>query len=130
MTVEVLLASLLLLVIAVPHVLPLQRVTPSSAAAVWFLALCLRAVAAVGGAFYLLFYFPRTDHFVTASNLCLDRAVAGTHVHVSSEPFVYTGVAVPALLLSASLLGTAFGRVRTRLYARRLGTQLSSGDGP
>jgi bla regulator protein blaR1 len=130
MTIEVLVASLLVLVIAVPHLLPLQRVTPSSAAAVWFLALCLRAVAAVGGAFYLLFYFPRTDHFVTASNLCLDKAVAGTHVHVSSEPLAYAGVAVPALLLSASLLGTAFVLVRARLYARRLVRQLAIGDGP
>jgi Zn-dependent protease with chaperone function len=97
---------------------------------VWFLALCLRAVAAVGGACYLLFYFPRTDHFVTLSNLCFDRAVASTHVHVSSEPVVYAAAALPALLLAASLLGSALVLLRARLYAGRLVKRLAIGDGP
>jgi Zn-dependent protease with chaperone function len=131
MTVELFLASVLVAAIAVPHFLPLQRVTPSSAAAVWFLALCLRAVAAAGAAFYLLFFFPQTDHFVTLTNLCFDKAAVGnTHVHVSAEPFVYAATGLPAILLSFSVLGTAFVLLRARLYARRLVKRLAIGDGP
>jgi hypothetical protein len=132
MSLELVLATLLVAAIAVPHLLPLQRVTPSSAAAVWFLALCLRAFTAAGAAFYLLFYFPETDRFAGLSDLCFDRnlPLIGVHVHMSALPFVYAAAAIPALVLAVSLLGTGSVLLRSRLYARRLVKQLAIGDGP
>jgi Zn-dependent protease with chaperone function len=130
MTVELFLAAVLVGAMAVPHLLPLHRVTPSSAAAVWFLALCLRAFTAAGAAFYLLFYFPETDRFAGLSDLCFDRTVIGVHIHVSALPLVHIAAAVPALVLSASLIGTASVLLRARLYARGLVKRLAIGDGP
>ncbi|HXD59794.1 MAG TPA: hypothetical protein VN606_17845, partial [Thermoleophilaceae bacterium] len=79
---EVLVIVLLATTLAAPHVLPLERVAPSSAAAVWFLALCLRAVTAVGAAFYLLTYFPQTDRFVALSDWCFHHNVLSIQVHL------------------------------------------------
>jgi hypothetical protein len=132
MSLEVVLASLLAVAIAAPHLAPLQRVAPSSAAAVWFLALCLRAFTAAAAAFYLLFYFPQTARFAGLSDICLDTVlpVVHLHVHVSALPFAYGAAAIPALLLSSSLLGTASVLLRARLYAHRLVKRLAIGNGP
>jgi Zn-dependent protease with chaperone function len=129
---ELLLAFLLVAAMATPHLLPLQRVAPSSAAAVWFLALCLRAFTAAATAFYLLFYFPHTDRFAGLSDLCFDRVVplVSVRVHVSGMPFVSAAAAIPALVLTASLLSTVWVQLRSRLDARRMVKRLAIGDGP
>ena len=52
------LAALLLAVIVLPHALPLERTTPSVAAAVWTAALALRALADLDVALYVVLYLP------------------------------------------------------------------------
>ena len=129
---EVLIASLLALSIAAPHVLPLQRVAPTSAAAVWFLALCLRALSASAVAFYLLVYMPQTDRFAAASDWCLDFTLpfVSTEVHFSALPVVQAAVALPATALAGSLLTAVSALVRARLHARRVVKRLAVGEGP
>jgi Zn-dependent protease with chaperone function len=132
MTVELILAFVLAGAVAAPHVLPLQRVTPSSAAAVWFLALCLRAFSAAAAAFYLLIYFPQTDRFVGMADRCIDFMVpvVSLHVHVPGLVVAYAAVAAPVLALALSLAAAASALLRARLYARRLVSRLAIGDGP
>jgi hypothetical protein len=127
---EVLVIVLLATTLAAPHVLPLERVAPSSAAAVWFLALCLRAVTAVGAAFYLLTYFPQTDRFVALGDWCFHHNVLSIQVHLPGTLVVRAATTLPALLLAASVLASGSLLLRARLYARRLLERRAIGDGP
>lgn len=49
--------------VGLPHILPLQRVAPVTASAVWLLALALRALVAVGAAVFLFLFLPQTSLF-------------------------------------------------------------------
>ncbi|MGZ4202829.1 MAG: hypothetical protein ACXVRH_12295 [Thermoleophilaceae bacterium] len=118
--------------IATPHLLPLQRVAPASAAAVWFLALCLRALGAAALAAYMLLYLPQTDRFAGAADLCISFTVPliGLHLHVPGLRLAQGAAIVPALLLVGSLAWAAFSLLRARIYAQRLVGKLAVGNGP
>ena len=132
MTAVVVLALLLAAAIAVPHALPLQRVAPVSAVAVWFLALCLRALAACAAAIYLLVYVPQTHAFASVSDWCLRVVfpVPAVRLHLSGIAVADVASSLPAVALVGSLVAAAFVLVRATLDARGLLKRLAIGDGP
>ena len=123
-------ALLLAGAVAVPHLLPLQRVAPASAVAVWFLALCLRAISACLAAVYLLVYLPQTHTFAAVSDWCLNLPLPDAVLHMPGLAVADIATSLPALALVGSLLTATWLLVRARLHARRLLAQLAIGNGP
>ena len=132
MTQHLAVAASLAALIALPHFLPLHRVAPTTAGAVWFLALGLRAIAAVGAAVYVLAYLPETALFAGAGDWCLHLAlpVGSISVHVPGLRLARAIAVVPTLALAASLAWTGFGLLRARRYTQRLVRKLAVGAGP
>src|ERR687888_43410 len=117
MALDLLVATCLMGCIATPHVAPLHRVAPVSAAAVWVLALCLRALVASATAVYMLVYLPQSPHFVGAADWCLHAAlpVASIHFHVPGLRVAHGVAVIPSLAVAVSLAWAAFGVVRARI---------------
>jgi hypothetical protein len=132
MALDLLVATCLTGFIATPHVAPLHRVAPVSAAAVWVLALCLRALVASATAVYMLVYLPQSPHFVGAADWCLHAAlpVASIHFHVPGLRVAHGIAVIPALALAASMGWAGFELLRARLYALRLVRRSAIGTGP
>jgi Zn-dependent protease with chaperone function len=117
--------------IAVPHLLPLERVTPLWAAALWAAALALRALTAVGLAVFVLVYLPMTDLFRVVAEWCLHDVlpVLAVHLGLSGHSLAHAASILPGLALAASVLWLAFGLIRAWLaLRRRLARAL--GEGP
>lgn len=117
--------------IAAPHLLPLHKVNPASAAAVWLGALALRALTAVGGAIFTFVYMPQTGVYDAVAHWCWHEAlpILATHLGLSGHPLVHAAVLLPALALAASVLWLLFGLARGWLSLRsRLARTL--GEGP
>jgi hypothetical protein len=127
-----LLAACLVALITLPHLLPLQRVAPTTAAAVWLLALSLRALAAVAAATYMLVYLPDTPRFMAADAWCVHFVVPllSIHIHLPGLRIAHGLVVIPTLVLAASLAAASWRRLRARFYAQRLVRRLGVGDGP
>ena len=116
--------------LGLPHVLPLHRAAPRTAAAVWLLALLLRAGLAVGIA---------TGAAIRLADVALVHALAGWCWHeilpdlparmdFGEHPVAHAVAALPALALGVSLLWLAFGYACAWLRLRRtLGRALGTG---
>lgn len=117
--------------IALPHLLPLHRVTPLLAAGVWLFALCLRALVAVGAALFVFLYLPRTGIYEAVAHWCVDEVLPllATHLGLSGHPLVHAAIVLPGLALAASLLWVAFGLARGWLALRRK-LREALGEGP
>jgi hypothetical protein len=120
--VELALAISLLTAILAAHALPLRRAAPLTAAAVWLLALALRALVAVGGAIYVFLYLPQTEVFDAAVAWCWHELLpaVGGELWLSEHPVGHTLVALPAVALVGSLLWLLFGLMRGWLGLRRI----------
>ena len=70
-----LLASLVLLGIALPHALPLQRARPVPAAAIWASALILRTLTAISVCGYLIVLLPQTTLFDALTHWCWENVL-------------------------------------------------------
>ena len=117
--------------VALPHLLPLHRVTPSLAALVWISALALRALIAIGGAIFVLVYLPQTGIYDAVAHWCWHEAlpVVATHLGLSGHPLIHAAIVLPGLTLAASLLWLLFGLVRAWL-ALRAKLRDPVGEGP
>jgi Zn-dependent protease with chaperone function len=128
---EVGIAAALAAAIATPHALPLQRVAPLLAAAVWINALLLRAAVAVGGAIFLFLYLPQSALFEAVARWCWHEVVPllAVHLGLSGEPLAHAAHALPTLALAASVMWLVVGLARAWVGLRR---QLRGalGDGP
>jgi hypothetical protein len=128
---EIAIAGALAVAIAAPHAVPLQRVGPLIAAAVWVNALLLRAVVALGGPVFVFVYFPHTALFETVARWCWHNVVPllATHLGFSGHPVAHAAHILPTLALAASLMWLILGLARAGVALRR---QLRSalGDGP
>jgi len=119
-TVDLLLVALM--GAGIPHLLPLRRVTPVSAAAIWLSALSLRALAIVLGLGWLILFFPGTSMFDALTHWCWRHVVSGG---VNGHDVGHVTTLVPAALGTLSLLsvGLALRRggrvVRSRLARAR-----------
>ncbi len=117
--------------IVLPHLVPLQRVTPAVAAVVWLCALSLRALVAIGGALFVFVYMPQTGVYEAVANWCLHEVlplIAG-HLGLSGHPLVHAAIIVPGLALAASVLWLLFGLTRGWLLVRAK-LRRALGEGP
>ena len=130
-TVELVALVALPAAIAVPHLLPLHRVNPASAAAVWLAALALRALTAIGGAIFAFVYLPQTGVYDAVAHWCWHEAlpILATHLGLSGHPLIHAAVLLPGLALATSVLWLLFGMARGWLVLR---TNLARavGEGP
>jgi Zn-dependent protease with chaperone function len=111
-------ALLLLAALALPSALPLDRVNPAAAAAVWLAALGLRAVLVLGVALAALLLLPATPLF--------ERVAEGS----SGEPVAHLAALAPPGLVALSLIVFLAGLVRGGLVLRRELSRRSLGRGP
>lgn len=129
--VEVGAAVILPTAIAVPHLLPLHKVKPATAATVWLAALALRALTALGGALFIFVYLPQTGVYDAVAHWCWHEAlpILATHLGFSGHPVIHAAILLPGLALAASVLWLLFGLARGWLLLR---TRLSRtlGEGP
>ncbi len=117
--------------IVVPHLLPLHKVNPASAAAVWLAALALRALTAIGGAIFAFVYLPQTGVYDAVAHWCWHEAlpILATHLGLSGHPLIHAAVLLPGLAVAASVLWLLFGLARGWLLLRARLTR-TLGEGP
>lgn len=117
--------------VALPHLLPLQRVTPCLAALVWICTLGLRALVAIGGAVFVLVYLPQTGVYDAVAHWCWHEALplVATHLGLSGHPLIHAATVLPGLALAASVLWLLFGLMRAWL-ALRAKLRHAVGEGP
>lgn len=124
-------ASTLVLALLLPHLLPLQRVTPVTAGAVWLAALLLRSVLASCAAILMLAWLPQTAGFAWLAGLTWHRLAGATpHIDLSGDPLAHAAAILPAALLALSIVAFLGAMALT---ARRLGErvrQRTVGEGP
>lgn len=107
----------LLVALALPHALPLERVSPAAAAAVWLAALGLRAVLVLGLALAALLILPATPLF---------ERVEEWSVH----PVAHAAALAPPALLALSVVAFVAGLARGGAVLRRELARRSLGLGP
>ena len=118
--------------VALPHVLPLERVAPASSAAVWLLALGLRATVAVGAAVFVFLYLPRAGLVHVATHWCFDTLLPmlADHLGLRGHSLADLASLLPGLTLAASVLWVAFGLARAAVGLRLLLRRRAQGRGP
>ncbi len=118
--------------ISVPHLLPLGRLSPGTAAAVWLLALALRALTVVGAVVFLLVSLPESTFFEAVARWCLHELwpLLVTALGLSGHSLADAAVVLPALVLAASMLWLGFGAVRAAVALRRYLHERQYGRGP
>jgi len=120
-----------LVLVALPHVFPLQRVAPMTAAAGWLSALAIRAAVAVGAAVFVFVHVPQTDLARAIADWCWHRVlpVLTDALGFSGHPVSHAAVALPALTLAASVMWLSFGLLRGWFALRRT-LRRTLGPGP
>jgi Zn-dependent protease with chaperone function len=125
------LALVLPAAIVAPHVIPLHRVTPVWAAAVWLAVLALRALVAAGVAIFVFVDLPQTGVFRALAGWCLHEVIPllAVHLGVSGHPLAHAAAIVPGLVLAASLLSLLVGLARGWVAVRH-SLARALGEGP
>ena len=118
---EVAFALGLVAAVASPHLLPLRRVAPGTAAALWLISLWLRALVALGLAVFIFAFLPQTPLFDQVARWCLHNVapILSDHLGLSGHPVAHGAMILPGLALTASLLWMLFGLARAALALRR-----------
>lgn len=128
----ILLALLVVVAVLLPHVVPLRRVAPATAATLWGVALGLRALTSVFVALYLVLFLPATALFDAMTHWCWHTIIpiATTHLGVAGHRVGDAVSIFPIFLLAASAISLTFGLVRAARSVRRLITRDAVGRGP
>ena len=118
--------------VCVPHVLPLHRVAPRTAATIWLLGLWLRALLTTATAIFFFVYLPQTHLFEEVARWCLQNVlpILSGHLGFSGHPVAHFAVILPALMLAASVLWMLAGLVRAWLALRMHLARRALGTGP
>lgn len=125
-------ATLLVLGVSAPHLLCLDRTDPLVAAVIWGSALAMRALIAIGGAVFLVIWFPATTLFQLITHWCWHSVLPFVAVHLGLDGHSIGDAAtvLPATLLAASLMSVVFGLWRATRRVRTLLRRGSLGPGP
>jgi hypothetical protein len=123
------LAAIVVTGILLPHVLRLQRVSPTTAIVLWLSALALRALAAVLAAIYVLYFLPRTGLFVDLSHWCARIPLISHRLQAEGHAVAAVALYLPGIALAASLVYDSVRTAREVCAARRLVRQ-ALGHGP
>jgi hypothetical protein len=122
---------LLVVAIAAPHWMRLDRVSPGTASVIWSAALALRALLVVSVALQLAVAFPRTGQFAALTHWCLHTVlpVLPTELGLPGHRIGSLAVGVPILVLVASVasVGVAGLRAARAVAAALKTTSLASG---
>jgi len=97
-------ALLLLAALAAPYALPLERVSPAAAGAVWLAVLALRALIVLGLALSALLLLPATHLFHRVTDWSGYEIIGSLHLDLSGESIAHGAALGPAALLVLSLL--------------------------
>lgn len=132
MLLELAIVFLLPPLVVLPHLLPLHRVAPASAAVVWFLALGLRAMIAIGAAVFLFLYLPSAGLVHVATHWCFHTLLPLLTQHLGMRGHSFADLArmLPGLTLAASVLWVAFGLARASVRLQLFMHRRSRGAGP
>jgi hypothetical protein len=123
-------AVVLLLAVALPHALPLERVHPAGAAVVWLAALGLRAVLVLGLVLAALLLLPATPLFEQVAGGSVHMFGWPVHTDLSGEPLAHFAALAPAAGLVLSLIFFLGGLAHGALLLRRELTRRALGRGP
>jgi beta-lactamase regulating signal transducer with metallopeptidase domain len=117
--------------VLVPHLLPLHRIAPVTAAAIWLLALTLRAAMAIGACVFLFVYLPQTELFHALSHWCLHAVLPLLALHLAVPHSVGDlAVILPGLTLAASLLWVIAALARAAFALKLFVRRHARGRGP
>ena len=113
-------AAALSVAVGIPHLLPLHKVNPATAAIVWLAALAVRALVAIGAAGFAFLYMPQTGLYDAVAHWCWHKVlpVMVTHLGFSGHPVIHTAILLPTLALGTSVLWLLFGLARAWLLVR------------
>jgi Zn-dependent protease with chaperone function len=123
-------ALLVLAGLAVPHALPLARVTPAAACSVWIAALALRAVLVVGLALAALLLLPATELFEHVAAWSAHLRAGSGDVQLSGEPVAHLAALGPPALIALWLVSFAVRLGHAGLALRRQIARRTLGSGP
>jgi Zn-dependent protease with chaperone function len=121
---------LLLAAFAAPCALPLERVNPAAAGAVWLAVLALRALVVVGLALSALLLLPATHLFHRVTGWSGPEVLGWVGVDLSGEPIAHGAALGPAALLVLSLLVFALTLLRGAVALRSELRRRTLGRGP
>ena len=128
----VLIALLAGAAIAAPHMLRLDSAHPATAAAIWFAAVCLRALVALFVALFVVFYVPTTALFQLVTHWCWHTALPllTSHLGLSGHSVGDIALLAPVLALAVSLLSVSVGLWRATRAIATWVRRTSVGTGP
>lgn len=106
---------------ALPHRIPLHRAAPVTGAAVWMLALLLRALVVVGIATFLFARLAHADLVEAALNWCWHEVLPDVPgwLGFAEHPVAHAAVAVPVFAVAAAVLTRTLGGLRAWAGLRR-----------
>lgn len=118
--------------IATPHCVALDRTRPALAATIWLSALALRALTAILVALYVFFFLRASEMFGWITHWCWHAVVPlfAAHLGLNGHDFGDAATFLPALLLSASLIGLLVAVWRTGRAVRLVLARAAVGRGP
>jgi Zn-dependent protease with chaperone function len=121
MSANALIVALSLLAIAVPHVLPLQRAAPVTAAVVWSIALVLRALIVVAVGIFVSARLAHADSIESVFGWCWHEILPAVsdRLGFAEHPVAHATVAIPLALVGASVAIHARGLRRAAVGLRR-----------
>jgi beta-lactamase regulating signal transducer with metallopeptidase domain len=102
---------------ALPHALPLQRVSPVTASVIWVSALSLRALTAVWATGWLVLFFPSTGVFQVLTDWCWPHLFAS---ELNGHDVGHVTTLLPSVLGLLSIVSVSLGTVKLTRALRRL----------
>lgn len=126
------LALLLAVAIAAPHIVTLDRSRPALAVTIWLSALMLRALAAVLLALYVFFFLRASELFGLVTHWCWHTAVPllASHLGLNGHQLGDAATVFPGLVLAASVLSLLVAICRAARALRRFLQRAALGRGP
>jgi Peptidase family M48 len=106
---------------AAPHYIPLHRAAPITGAAVWMLALLLRALIVIGVTTFVFARLAHTDLLEAALNWCWHEVLPDIPgwLGFAEHPVAHAAVAVPVFTITAAVITHLFGGLRAWVALQR-----------
>jgi hypothetical protein len=107
--------------VAAPHYIPLHRASPVTGAAIWMLALLLRASLVIGVAIFAFARLAHTEFLEAALNWCWHEVLPDIPgwLGLAEHPVAHAAVAVPVFGISAAVLAHVLSGLRAWVGLRR-----------
>lgn len=118
--------------LAAPHLLPHDRLTPTGGIVLFAATLLLRAALAIGVALVFIFFVPATQLFSLLTHWCVHAVLpfVATHLGFDGHSLGDAATLVPALVTAASLISVGFGAWRGARAVRGWLQRSYVGEGP